>query len=140
MHNIINADVLIYHFNDAAVPPPDHRSYTIHLTSTKIHLSVDSYGDILHEEEFSVNNELLDLTNQLLSNKKIRNCDLLEEDTISGSTSESLTIYSANDIVFKGSIYHAGKQGVGNLCGDLGELTNQLKKNFLYFKKENNQV
>lgn len=37
-------------FQDASVPPPHHRSYTITLTPTRVRRVVDSYGDVLSDD------------------------------------------------------------------------------------------
>lgn len=42
---------LIYRYQDAAVPPPYHRSIDIRIDAEKITLAVDSYGSILAKTE-----------------------------------------------------------------------------------------
>lgn len=42
---------LIYRYQDAAVPPPYHRSIDIRIDAEKITLVVDSYGSILAKTE-----------------------------------------------------------------------------------------
>lgn len=39
--------VITYHFNDASVPPPYHRSETLVVTKDTSTLTIDSYGDVL---------------------------------------------------------------------------------------------
>jgi len=45
---------IIYSYGDSSVPPQYHRSYTITVTNEKLHIVVDSYGDILHEKEYDM--------------------------------------------------------------------------------------
>lgn len=52
--NSTNFSDLEYHFQDASVPPQYHRSYTITANAKKGHVSVDSYGTILAEEDFEI--------------------------------------------------------------------------------------
>jgi hypothetical protein len=44
-----DAAVIEYRYGDASVPPEFHRSYTLTITRTDVHVVVDSYGDVIVE-------------------------------------------------------------------------------------------
>ena len=46
-----------YRFNDSSVAPEYHRSYTLIARSDEVSIVVDSYGDVLHEETSSIDEE-----------------------------------------------------------------------------------
>ncbi len=39
-----------YEYGDASVPPEFHRSYSLTVTRDDVHVVVDSYGDVLHDD------------------------------------------------------------------------------------------
>ena len=47
-----------YHFGDASVPPPDHRSYTLQVKKDAIDVTIDSYGEILAQHHFDASSRV----------------------------------------------------------------------------------
>ncbi len=47
-----------YHFGDASVPPPDHRSYTLQVKKDAIDVTIDSYGEILAQHHFDASSRI----------------------------------------------------------------------------------
>jgi hypothetical protein len=126
-------DRLIYHYGDASVPPPYHRSYTLTLTPHQLKLVVDSYGDRVHAESRPVSPQLLQEMVALVASGQIRNCIQPERQRgCTGGTSESLKLFSAEQPIFSGSVYHCGGDE-GDLCGELGQLSARLKAECDYF-------
>ena len=51
---------ITYHFGDASVPPPDHRSYVITVTKDNVGIIVDSYGEVLAEKTYEITSKQFD--------------------------------------------------------------------------------
>ncbi len=67
--SVLPADAtVIYKFNDASVPPAYHRSFELTITAARARLVVDSYGDILADEEVSGVDEVGDAWAKLVEN------------------------------------------------------------------------
>ena len=133
MTSIKDADTLIYHYGDSSVPPPYHRSYRITLTQRSANLLVDSYGDVVAREDIPVEPGLLNSLALMIHDGQIYNCQLAEDQACSGGTTESVRLMAGADILFKGSIYHCGGKGIGDLCGAIDALASRLKAVFCYF-------
>lgn len=119
---------IIYSYGDSSVPPPYHRSYTISVTNEKLHIVVDSYGDILHDKEYAMTNEKMENLIQVIEEANIRNAnETTEADDCVGGTSRSITITSKEDTVVSGTNYYCGGKTYGNLKGDSDALIQALK-------------
>ena len=119
---------IVYHFGDASVPPNYHRSYTITATPGKVEIVVDSYGDILAHEEYEITSEQFDDIQRSLERNKIRNCKLSDDEGCTGGTSESISCSDDKGKIFSGSVYHCGGKDTGDLCGDIGGFSADVKK------------
>jgi hypothetical protein len=129
-HNVTQTTIkeITYHFGDATVPPNYHRSYTITITADSVNIVVDSYGDILAEEEYKITSKQFDDIQRSLGNNNIRNCALGDDEGCTGGTSESISYMNDTDETFSGTVYHCGGEDTGNLCGDIGSFADDVKK------------
>lgn len=118
---------LQYHFGDSSVPPEYHRSYTITISTDMVNIVVDSYGDILANENYDITNEQFNDIISSMRNNDIRNCELGEDDSCVGGTSESFTGSGAEGIIFDGEVYHCGGDDFGDLCGDVANFANDVR-------------
>ena len=115
-----------YSFGDATVPPEYHRSYTIKVIADNVSIIVDSYGDILTDEEYDITSEqFIDIKNSFDINM-IKNCTL-GNDMCCGGTSETVSCRDGENEIFFGSVYHCGGEDTGNLCGNITNFANDVK-------------
>lgn len=85
---------IVYNFYDSSVPPEYHRSFEILITHVNASILVDSYGDTLATATKSLTeNEFNDFI-ELVNDAKLTDSKPKNELACSGSTSESLKIYS----------------------------------------------
>jgi len=85
-----------YRFNDSSLPPEYHRSYTVTADEGQVHIVVDSYGDVLHDETAALDDQTW-LT-LLSAAKNLGAVSSGEQDECPpGSTSRDLLISEAGD-------------------------------------------
>ena len=118
---------ITYHFGDASVPPKYHRSYTATVTTDKVRIVVDSYGDILADKEYEITSKQFDDIRNSLERNKIINCTLGDDDCCSGGTIERISLSDKKNEIFSGSVYHCGGKDTGNLCGDIKSFADDVK-------------
>ncbi len=116
-----------YQFGDASVPPQFHRSYSITITMDTLRIVVDSYGEILQEKSFSFTVDDFNKVKLVIKKNKIGNIDLGEYDGCTGGTTESLTLYGRNEVLFTGTVYHCGGNDYGDISGDINRLAEGIK-------------
>ena len=116
-----------YHYGDRSVPPEYHRSYTITIYKNLVNIVVDSYGDILAEENYEILSEQFEDIISSMKNNEIRNCGLGEDTGCSGGDSESVSYVNIKGIAFYGEVYHCGGNDYGNLCGDVTSFSDDLE-------------
>lgn len=119
---------ITYHFGDASVPPPDHRSYVITVTKDNVGIIVDSYGEVLAEKTHEITSKQFDDIQASLERNEIRNCILGDNEGCTGGTSESIFYSSKEKEMFSGSVYHCGGNDTGNLCGNIKHFVDDVKK------------
>ena len=119
---------ITYHFGDASVPPEYHRSYSVAVTADKVRIVVDSYGEILADKEYKINDKQFSEIKDSFNKYKIRNCKRGENEGCTGGTSEKISCSDEKKEVFSGSVYHCGGEDTGNLCGDIKNFANDIKK------------
>lgn len=139
-------DRAVYRFHDAAVPPPDHRSYAIAVTRAEAGLIVDSYGEVIAEEQVAAAPTYLAEVAAMVADGRIatarpadaRSADARPEGPdaasthVCGGTAESLALHAGSETLFEGHAYHGG--GETTLFGALPELAARLRLLFPYFK------
>ncbi|MCH2232786.1 MAG: hypothetical protein MK078_00935 [Crocinitomicaceae bacterium] len=120
-------DKVVYSFGDSSVPPPYHRSYDIVATTSSISVVVDSYGDIIAEKEVTITskqfNGLIDVVNAAKMKNKSKN----ESVGCTGGTSDYLTLFSSDEVIFEGSTYNCGGDKYGNMEGNIESIKSKLK-------------
>lgn len=110
-----------YRFGDSSVPPRYHRSYFIEIADDKIHFVVDSYGDILLDKTFDIEqyavkdfeNALLKLAMGVRPEKISKGC--------TGGTTDSFWLEFSDGRKLNGHVYNCGGEGYGNLKGKIKE-------------------
>jgi len=127
--NMPNAAIqeITYHFGDASVPPKYHRSYTVTVTTDKVSIVVDSYGEILADKEYEITSKRFNDIRKSLERNRIRNCTLGDDEGCSGGTIESISFSDGENKIFSGSVYHCGGKDTGNLCGDITSFADDAK-------------
>ena len=119
---------IVYHFQDASVPPQYHRSYTITVTREHAHIIVDSYGDILAEESIDIAEQVIDDLARDIEIYQIkrqkRKSDTME---YTGGTSKSLTVYSEGILVLDGTVYDYRGRFEGSLSGNIDAFTQKIE-------------
>ena len=58
---------IVYEFGDSSVPPPYHRSFVISVTGENATAVVDSYGEILADESYSITQKQFNLVLKALT-------------------------------------------------------------------------
>ena len=102
-------------FRDSSVPPQYHRSYTITLTPTKARKVVDSYGDVISDEEAALDPKLFE---KLVADlKKLGLKDVPpKSDGCTGGTSRSLTVYEGSNKTVQVASAKCGGKETGSLA------------------------
>ncbi len=122
-----HANKIVYRFQDASIPPGYHRSYEIEVAPKVVKITVDSYGDILTQQEYPATEKQFDAVVFAFFHYNIHNCEQKDEQHyFTGGTTDSITCYDDNEVLFSGSVYHSGT-GSGNLCGDVEGFSNKIK-------------
>jgi len=118
----------IYEFHDASVPPQYHRSYFISIEDTNVMFRIDSYGDVLFEEKFSITGAELDKFK-----KEVKKCNIKytagtqEPNGCTGGTSDSFFIYWSDNDKQDGFTSKCGGKEYGNIKGKVEDLRNLFK-------------
>lgn len=90
---------LTYRFNDASVPPEYHRSYVVTASDGSVQIVVDSYGDILHDEQAPLDQatfqSVLDRLDDLVADEQSDD----DDEGCTGGTSSELTVADADGVV-----------------------------------------
>lgn len=124
-----NLKKIVFCFEDSSVPPEYHRSYCIMVTSDKIHLTVDSYGNVLTDTIIPNQQEYFEHLCQIFPSFGIEKQKETHAEGCVGGTSERLSLYDQNDaVILSGYIYYCGGKKFGNLKGDLQGFGREIKK------------
>lgn len=119
---------IIYHYRDASVPPQYHRSYEITASPGQVKITVDSYGDILAEKNYTLSDEQYDNVVNSLNKIEIGKAEFTEDNGCTGGTSETISFSEGRDEIISGTIYHCGGKDTGNLKGDIQAFADDVKK------------
>lgn len=118
-----------YSFKDASVPPQYHRSYKITITGDRLHLIVDSYGDILVDRITNIPEQIIDDLVKYIKQYRIEErYHKSVMSTITGTTSKSLILYSGKDIILKGVVHQIKGRYEGSLSGDIDSFTQKIER------------
>lgn len=110
---------IVYRFQDSSVPPQYHRSYTITLTQDEASIVVDSYGDLIFEDTYSLEPGQYDAIIQIINEANLEKVAVSDSDGCTGGTSKQLEIFRDGELVFSGEQYRCGGDMFGNIDGDL---------------------
>lgn len=113
------AEEIVYEFTDSSVPPQYHRSYTIRVMRDSVHVTVDSYGEILAEAGYPITGSDHRELMEALETAGLHLVPERENDGCTGGTTETLTILGAEGTVFHGWVYHCGGRDYGTMEGDV---------------------
>lgn len=118
---------IIYHFLDASVPPPYHRSFTLTVTQSEVRVVVDSYGEVLADQTYPLEEGVFHELVDFLTESDIRPADLVSPEG-TGGTTETLKVYAGSEELMSGWIYRCAGEEFGTLTGeDLEELATRLR-------------
>ena len=122
---------ITYGYEDASVPPEDHRSYTIQLTNENYRLVVDSYGEIIKDTTLILTDheERVEQVLDAFKKCKIKNIESKSLDLgCSGGDGEFIKIIKEGKLFFYGSNYYCAGNTIGDLEGDINSFVAELKK------------
>lgn len=119
-----------FYFQDASVPPDDHRSLTFKITPSKLIFLVDSYGDVVKDTNIKLSAEKW---NQIVSS--IEHCELSKSKSskelkygCSGGTGNSIEVFFDDGSSWNAHIYYCGNEYEGDLLGDIPCFLESIKK------------
>jgi hypothetical protein len=95
---------ILYEYNDAAVPPPYHRSYKITVTPNRCHLMVHAYGKIILDKQCTIERAIWERLVKDASTLPIQALPKAADPQDStGGSSRFITLYSEDQVVLKGT-------------------------------------
>lgn len=132
---------IIYHYYDSSVPPKFHRSYTITVTSDRVRIIVDSYGEIINDKEFEADSNQFEMIKKSLRINKIQKGKKIESKGCTGGTGEKIEYFENDNTLFSASVYHCGNKYYGDMKGNIDNVANDIKHlipNFIELLKRDN--
>lgn len=124
---LAKVDLIEYHFHDSSVPPPYHRSQTIQVRPGSLRQVIDSYGNVVSEQEFTLNKNQFAQVLQAFQKAKL--CKQWGDQKICpGGTSKSVTLCVGEQKVFHAMAYYCGGERAGDLGGDINGFEAFLEK------------
>lgn len=118
---------LIFHFQDASVPPEYHRSYTLTFEENKTHLIVDSYGDVITDTLLNLSEEDTQKIFSLIDKYNIKNKPKNNDDKgCTGGTGISIKYGLDKDVFCDGYAYFCGGTAEGDLHGDISSFEKDI--------------
>jgi hypothetical protein len=126
-----------YHFYDASVPPQYHRSYEIDIEDTVVKFMIDSYGDLLHQETFSISGkQLQDFKTALKKLNVKKQKPNVDRAGCTGGTSESFFFYYDDEKKYDYNIAQCGGKYFGNMKADLDKVRGLFRSVIPDFEKK----
>ena len=123
------ADQIIFIYDDASVPPDDHRSYTITVSPGQIVFEVDSYGDLIRKDSVSITKNKWTQIRQAFVDKQIHNIAEKENpEGCTGGSGNQVYVRMRSTSLFSGHQYRCGGFNEGNLSGDLFEFEKAIRQ------------
>lgn len=107
-----------YHFQDASVPPPSHRSVTLRVSAESADAVIDSYGEVVAEAHGPSDQATLDKAIAAFEAAQFKPTPASREPACTGGTSRSVTVEQARLILFTGTLARCGGSEKG-LEGDM---------------------
>ena len=121
------SDTFIYDFQDASVPPPYHRSYTIRVTAELVYFAISDYSQILSKDSLVLTRTAYDSFVTAINNLHIKKGKEIIQEGCTGGTSDKLDLFRGSSKEVKGYIYYCGGQKYGDLEGDVALAANLFK-------------
>ena len=117
---INSADQIIFIYDDASVPPDDHRSYTITVRPDQLVFEVDSYGELIRKDSVSITKNKWTQIRQAFVDSQIHNITEKENpEGCTGGSGNQIYVSMGSRSLFSGNQYRCGGFNEGNLSGDL---------------------
>ena len=117
---INSADQIIFIYDDASVPPDDHRSYTITVWPDQLFFEVDSYGELIRKDSVSITKNKWNQIRQAFVDSQIHNIAEKENpEGCTGGSGNQVYVSMGLKSLFSGNQYRCGGFKEGNLSGDL---------------------
>jgi hypothetical protein len=129
MKDVLNALTLFhYHFQDASVPPPSHRSYSIRVDSNHVQVWVYRYGDTLATETYPLPDSALQRIGQALLDNGIKKHKIKKKikDCTGGVGHEINYASKVDSSTFSASRYVCGGAYEGDLKGDVDQFLKDI--------------
>ncbi len=131
-----SATRIIYEFQDSSVPPPYHRSYIIIIEAAAASITVDSYGEILAEEQINLGKGVFPAVLALIEEAEIgRRRNAAEDEGCTGGTGEGLTLERNGEELFSAWVYHCGGDDYGTLTGGIENVAVKIRGLFDNFSE-----
>jgi hypothetical protein len=118
---------ITYSFHDSSVPPVYHRSYDITVSPKDVRVQVDSYGDILAEDQFEISASDLSSLIKTINDAKLKSGNSGPNEGCDGGTSESLSIKTKKGNVYSGSFDHCDGVKIPESLGDVKAVIDAMK-------------
>lgn len=118
---------IVYIYGDSSLPPQYHRSYRIDVTPVQARVTVDSYGTILAERNYTITRTEFDGLLNSLSKNDIRKVPQRDDEGCTGGASETISIYNEQNPTFSGQVYHCGGEDSGDLGGNIQGFADHLR-------------
>ena len=126
---INSADQIIFIYDDASVPPDDHRSYTITVSPDQLFFEVDSYGNIIREDSVSITKNKWTQIRQAFVDSQIHNIAEKENpEGCTGGSGNQVYVRMRSTSLFSGNQYRCGGFNEGNLSGDLDRFEKSIRQ------------
>ncbi len=119
-------DQVTYRFTDSSVPPRFHRSYGIVVTAQAVRITVDSYGDILAQQEWPSSAEQFQTVLTVLNEARIRQGEKSMEPGCTGGTSDRIIAHRQGESIFDAYRYNCGGDS-GPMEGDIATVKKHLQ-------------
>jgi len=129
-------DRMEYRFKDSSVPPEYHRSFTIILTTSKIYLVVDCYGDTLNRQTYKDGGLSLKELKKAFSTYNISKGKKKKDDGCSGGTTDEISCFIGEKAVFNAWLYHCADGDGGTLRGDIEGFVKEFRSTIYNLDKE----
>jgi hypothetical protein len=116
---LASVDRVVWHYGDASVPPPHHRSYSITVTRSEVYCVVDSYVDHIAKSRRKLDSAPIPALMAVFRSAGINEGPAWQGDQPTGCTSRSIQLFIADRAVFSAGALVSGDQLIGRLQGDV---------------------
>jgi hypothetical protein len=119
---------VVYHYQDASVPPEYHRSLTYDIKPGELNFLVDSYGDTIKNIRVIIDNQKWKEISQAIESCGISKSSKKGNSTgCSGGTSNYIHVYYRDNSSWHASRDNCGGEHEGDFEGDIPCLTKSIR-------------